>query len=100
MFPTEIKRAIPTARLEDGARELPIQETRQVKGQYRPPAAYGNGIACDDVWGALACQIGGPRKDEGKDSGENVDRDGHELGIGTRVAEALDDRWYGGRESV
>ena len=69
-------------------------------GQLSDEAAYGNGIACDDVWGALACQIGGPRKDEGKDSGENVDRDGHELGIGTRVAEALDDRWYGGRESV
>lgn len=38
MLPTEISNAMPTARLEEGASEFPIHETRQVKGQYRPPA--------------------------------------------------------------
>lgn len=38
MFPTEMSRAIPTARFELGAKEFATQETRQVNGQYNPAA--------------------------------------------------------------
>lgn len=38
MFPTLISNAMPTARLLEGASEFAIQDTRMMKGQYKPPA--------------------------------------------------------------
>lgn len=38
MFPTLINSAMPIARLLEGASEFPIQDTRMMNGQYKPPA--------------------------------------------------------------
>lgn len=94
------KWAIKAASHQEKKEVCDTREARVRDGEFGDEAHGGDGETCHDERRTLLDPVRPEGKDQSQDHGEDVHRDGHELGVGGRVPQTLDDRRDGCCEAV